>query len=191
MDYAAAFRRPFLDFKKLIIGVLLAIIPIINFLSFGYVLEALRTKGKLPEWNNWGDLFVKGLLAFVIGIIYSVPSSIIFLLGFLFLMVAGWSIIFTILSVSAYILGGLVLLIAFYLMPAAIVVYAKTDDFKSAFMLKEIFAYAFRGSYFIPWLVGLLYFGLLNVLVGWIPFLGMSFASFVGLMTLMTMIGEA
>ena len=63
VDYGAAISRPFEDIKKLIIGCLLNIIPIVNFLAMGYVFDAAKmTLGKkkgLPEWDNWGDLFMK------------------------------------------------------------------------------------------------------------------------------------
>ena len=39
MDFSAAFKKPFLNFKNFIIGVVLYIIPIVNFFSVGYVLE--------------------------------------------------------------------------------------------------------------------------------------------------------
>ena len=62
--------RPFTDFKKLLIGILLNIIPVINFFALGYLLECGRTPKKdLPEWKNFGDFFVEGFFAAVIALI--------------------------------------------------------------------------------------------------------------------------
>ena len=80
MEFSTALKRPFSDLKTFIIGSALSILPIINFFAFGYILEAakltLKKKNTLPEWNNWGNLFVKGLLSVLIGFIYMIPGMI-------------------------------------------------------------------------------------------------------------------
>ena len=62
MDYIGAIKRSFSDWKKLLIGCLLNIIPITNLFSIGYTLECarseLKNKRELPAWEKWGDLFV-------------------------------------------------------------------------------------------------------------------------------------
>ncbi|MCD4666468.1 DUF4013 domain-containing protein [archaeon] len=106
VDYEKAFKRPFTDFSKLLIGVLILFIPMIflvvpnpivitiatiivviaSLILGGYQLECARTtiknKFKLPEWGNFFHLFSKGFLAMIIGIIYMLPALII---GYIFL----------------------------------------------------------------------------------------------------------
>jgi len=39
VDYGGAFKKPFQDITKLVIGIVLMIIPIVNFLAMGYFIE--------------------------------------------------------------------------------------------------------------------------------------------------------
>src|SRR3989338_440193 len=88
-DYLRAIKRPFTDFNKLGIGVILLIIPIINIItSFfvrGYKLESARAvlnkKFTMPTWEKWGQLFLRGLLSWLIGIIYMIPGIILILIS--------------------------------------------------------------------------------------------------------------
>lgn len=85
MDFSRALRS-FTDetdpdrWIKILIGgvisllsVLLIPIPII----LGYQVEAMRRAGegddRLPAWDDWGGLFVKGLIAIVIQLVYALP----------------------------------------------------------------------------------------------------------------------
>jgi hypothetical protein len=85
VDLVKALKRPFSDINKFLIGTLLGIIPIVNFTVIGYTLVSTGfTKEKverdsLPEWRNYGDLFVKGLVSVVIGIILFLPAALIIL----------------------------------------------------------------------------------------------------------------
>ena len=78
VNYNIAFKRHFTDIKKLIIGLIIGIIPIVNFIATGYHLECAKTamnkKFKLPDWKNFGKLFVNGFLASVITFIYLLPA---------------------------------------------------------------------------------------------------------------------
>jgi len=85
MDIGKAFTFPFEDedwVKKLIIGAVLMIVPIANFITIGYMLRTLRNVAEgrekpLPEWDQWGDDFMKGLLVVVAGFIYSLPIVLV------------------------------------------------------------------------------------------------------------------
>ncbi len=85
MNFEQAIKRPFLNVKKLIIGILLSIIPIINLFSLGYILECANVKKKkikgLPEWKNFGNLFLQGLLGTITWIIYLIPALLVVLIG--------------------------------------------------------------------------------------------------------------
>ena len=88
MDFTTAMKRPFSDVRKLLIGIVLSLIPIVNWISQGYVVycsglsnKVKAKKGELPEWKNWGDLFITGFLVTVIYIIYMIPAMIFFFLG--------------------------------------------------------------------------------------------------------------
>ena len=91
------FAFPFKDpdwFKKLAIGSLLIIagfiIPILPILFvYGYVMRVMRKviveagEPYLPEWDDWGQLFIDGLKLLGAGLIYALPALILFFLGYM------------------------------------------------------------------------------------------------------------
>jgi len=85
VDFVKALKRPFSDTKSFLIGALLGIIPIVNFTVIGYTLTSTGftkeevKRDSLPEWKNYGDLFMKGLVAVVIGIILFLPAALVLL----------------------------------------------------------------------------------------------------------------
>jgi len=86
VNYEVAFKKPFTDVSKLIIGILLSILPIVQWIAFGFILECSgvgKTKESkdMPEWDNWGKLFVNGLLAMSIQVIYFIPAIIVIVIG--------------------------------------------------------------------------------------------------------------
>jgi hypothetical protein len=86
MDLAKAMIKPFTDIKNLIIGIALSILPIVRWFAAGYLLESSglgkhKPSHKLNEWDDWGDLFLKGLSAWLIGLVYMIPALIILLVG--------------------------------------------------------------------------------------------------------------
>jgi hypothetical protein len=67
---------------KMLLGGLFGIIPIVNFVTGGYGLQVINNvRGDrapvLPEWNDFGKMWVDGLKLFVIGLIYSIPIWLI------------------------------------------------------------------------------------------------------------------
>jgi hypothetical protein len=84
VDFVEALKRPFLDLQKALIGVLLGSIPLVNLTVLGYTLVSSGftkekvEKNSLPEWTNYGDLFMKGLVAALIGFLLFLPNTLIF-----------------------------------------------------------------------------------------------------------------
>lgn len=78
VDVVEAFQAPMNDqswVNKVVIGGLVNIVPIVNFIAIGYALSYFagllrRGENALPEWKDWGALFVIGLKAFVIMLVY-------------------------------------------------------------------------------------------------------------------------
>ncbi|PIU41890.1 MAG: hypothetical protein COS99_03060 [Candidatus Omnitrophica bacterium CG07_land_8_20_14_0_80_42_15] len=73
---------------KMLIGGVLAIIPVVNFIVFGYVLKVLKDakegkEARLPEWEDFGALFKDGLTVFIIVLAYALIICIIWLIGIL------------------------------------------------------------------------------------------------------------
>jgi hypothetical protein len=193
VDYGGAFKKPFQDITKLVIGIVLMIIPIINFLSMGYFIETakktLNKDNSMPEWGNWVQLFIQGLLVVVITIIYFIPAMVLMLIGFAPLIgvligaamgtgdptsafagaLAGAGILFLI--------ALLVALITIFILPMALVFYAR-DGFGGAFKLGSVIKACLTGSYIVSWIIVLVLSVILMVVLGLIPFVGFAIASF-------------
>ncbi len=88
VDFVEAFKRPFSDGKKFLIGIVLGLIPIVNLIVVGYKLvstgftDVKVDKDSLPEWRNYGDLFMKGLISAIIGFIMYIPVFLVLFSGF-------------------------------------------------------------------------------------------------------------
>jgi hypothetical protein len=81
MNVSKAFTYVFDDERwipKLLIGGVLSVIPIANFIPSGYALQTFRnavrrSQRPLPEWTDLGEMFGQGLLLFIIGFVYNLP----------------------------------------------------------------------------------------------------------------------
>ena len=200
VNYQEAFKRPLQDIKKLLIGIVLCIIPIVNFLAVGYQLfcakTALKKDYKLPEWQNWGDLFVKGLLSLIIGVIYAIPLMIVamFVIGTAIFAYfnQGMESIMTLITTAGIgmIIFLIIALLTFYIIPMAIVSYVNNFNFSEAFNFGIVFKKAFTGKYLITWILMLLYGIIATVIFSFIPFVGGAIAGFVVGVTAFTAYGE-
>ncbi|MCK5706488.1 MAG: DUF4013 domain-containing protein [Candidatus Aureabacteria bacterium] len=87
VDIKKALTYPFSDEKwivKLIIGGLISLVPVLNFLSFGYIMRILKETSegkepKLPEWGDWENLFKEGAFGFLILLAYGIAMGILFI----------------------------------------------------------------------------------------------------------------
>ena len=93
----------------------------------GYLLELAKnsSEGKeipLPEWDNLGDKFTRGLVYLIIVIIYSIPG-----------------IILSFIPCIKNCLGPLYFLAMLFILPYITVKYAQTGSFEDVFRFKELF----------------------------------------------------
>jgi hypothetical protein len=153
MDFGLAFSYVFEDedwVKKLVVASVLCLTVIGIIPVFGWGLEVIRRVIKeesepLPDWSEFGQYFVKGLLIVLVGFIYSLPIIVIgscnagvgTLLGNTgedFATPVFW-ILTMCLSCLYFIYGlGISLII-----PAALGNYAASGEFGSVFQLGKIF----------------------------------------------------
>lgn len=196
-QYAEAFKRPFTDFTKLLIGILLMIVPIINFFALGYLLECVRTASKkqfeMPTWENWGDLFVNGFFSVIISILYLIPALLAFtfaLFGSILYVIQGEfsSVIFH--SIPIAILGGVLAILGIYLGTIAIIAFATTKEFKDAFDFKKVFAVALSPAFLLNAILGIFIYIIISAILAFIPYLGAAIGSFVAGVIVYTILGE-
>ncbi|MDO8660514.1 MAG: DUF4013 domain-containing protein [Candidatus Woesearchaeota archaeon] len=206
MTFVTALKRPFTDIKSLILGAVVTIVPIVNIALQGYALSCATKKGNdLPEWSGFGSLWVKGLLALVISVIWSIPLMIVagLTLG---------SVVFDLIdnpagavdllgsAVLGTVLSGLVGLLTAYIVPVALLKFAN-GSFSDAFSFGEIFSKAFTSNWLVGWVlaivagaiigaVGMLLSALLAItIIG--PFIVQAIAGFSASVAGWTLLGEA
>ena len=172
MDVGKSVGYVFEDKKwtnKLLIGMLVSIVPIVNFALFGWVIDTMRNVSQrqpnpMPEWDNFGDKFVKGAILFVASLIYSLPMLLIscpalflpFMRGDLgrsgqqavTSMFVGTSLLLAC-AISIY-----ALLLSF-LLPAIFLNFARKGTFAACFEFGEIWRIMSRnlGDYIVAWLI--------------------------------------
>ncbi|MGM0590280.1 MAG: DUF4013 domain-containing protein [Halobacteriota archaeon] len=181
--------------KTLVIGGLLALfsfllIPV--FLVVGYfvrVLQAtMRGEEEPPVFDEWGELFVDGLKALVIGVVYSLIPAIIAgaVLALGLGALAGGGDAAGAFGGFLVVLGGLMALVlglvAAYITPAAVANFAETDRLGAGFDFGTLRPILSSGKYATAWVMAfavLLVAGVVTGVLNVIPFLGFIVGAFV------------
>ncbi len=167
--------------NKVLIGGLIGLVPILNFALTGYALRTLKNVAAgaarpMPDWDDLGNDFVKGLLVTVAGIVYALPLLIPFvpIVGLIAVSAiagdsGGAEGIQAALGLGTAGLWCLavpyILLVAAW-MPAATVNYAMAGDFRAFFRFSEIWGLVRRnaGNYVVVLLIALV----ANQVAGWL-----------------------
>lgn len=159
-------KYPSTDFKKVVIlGVFILIsfliVPI--FFAFGYMFRALKASlagvEELPDFDEWGLMFVDGVKLFIVQLVYILPALIIGVISIISLWSSLWSLaymtqasgstltpdmIFGILggyALVGLIIAGIYSLVIYPIMAVAIANMAYYDgELGAAFRFGEIFS---------------------------------------------------
>lgn len=161
--------------KRIVIGGLLGIFSFLIVPAFalvGYYVEVARAgveeAPEPPEFTDWGDLIVKGIVGTVIMIAYAIIPILLVMfttgVGFAGASQGG---------TAGGILGGIGalgffvaligLLVVYYAIPAAIVNYAIEDSIGAAFDVSAIKPVLLSGDYLVAWLVPFVLAFVLNI----------------------------
>lgn len=155
LDIGRSFTYMFEDeswIMKIVIGGILFFIPIVNFMVLGYMVETLKRSADgmdtpLPEWDDFGGKFMKGLMLVIIGLVYMIPIWVLAcLMGGLIPVLGGGdsdalASMLGLLSTCASCLYLVWMVVVWIVMPAAWIRYAVTGEFMSAFQLGELFGF--------------------------------------------------
>ncbi|EMA00950.1 Protein of unknown function [Haloarcula vallismortis] len=159
------------------------VVPVI--LVYGYLVQAIgeRADGATqpPAFEDWGELLVDGLKAWLISIVYMLVPLVVFGVtvgGSLFAMATGTRAGAG--AGLAGLFGGLAIsfvlsLVFGYVATAAIIHFACTGDFGAGFDFGTLRTLVLSPEYATPWLVSIALFIAVNVVVNLlnvIPFLG-------------------
>lgn len=155
LDIGRSFTYMFEDeswIMKIVIGGILLFIPIINFMSLGYMLEVLKRAADgmdipLPEWDDFGGKFMKGLMVFIIALVYMIPIWLVLCLTWGLVFVAAAADVDALADMTGlcttclYCVVPIWMIVVWVVMPAAIIKYAATGELMSAFRFGELFSF--------------------------------------------------
>lgn len=175
MDLESFVKFPLQDndwVKKIIIGCVITIIPILNLLTLGYLINCLQSglqgRMELPEWQDWGNLFKDGILALLIIIFYLLVPAVLFpLLSFI--------------PVIGAIIASILLLLAGLMVPMALARFTLRRNFADAFQVDVILAQALSiiQIYLPIYLAMILVYALSFIITAFVPLV-----SFIGVLLL-------
>lgn len=170
MDYGKSFGFVFEDenwISKFLVGVVVTLVPIVNFASYGYMIQLLKNvrdgvERPLPEWDDFGKYFMDGLKSLIGFMAYFIP---VFLINLMMIPVAvmadsggiGQDAV-AVVMLGLGCLMFLFILVPMFLYPALYIQYAKNDQIGDMFKLSDIWEIirSDMGSYIIVLL--LIYF---------------------------------
>jgi hypothetical protein len=160
------------------------LIPIL--FVFGYFLRVLEhtVEGddEPPVFDDWGDLGMSGLLAFVVTVLYYlVPTVVFVVLGGAGALTGSGDVAAAGFAIAALV-SGLLFIALTYVYPAAITNFARTGSVGDAFAFGDISSVVVSPDYLVAWVVGFIIFVSGFVVVGvlsLIPILGTIVGVFV------------
>ena len=156
--------------SKLILGAIVANVPILNLAWLGYLTEIMSNVSDdiarpLPDWSDFGDKFLKGLKLVGAAIIYTLPGLLLLGIPLVAVIIAGIpadadlqeAIAATFAGVGI-VLGcciAIYFLVLAFLFPAINLHFARRGTFGSCFQIKDIIQLVFNnfGEYLIALLV--------------------------------------
>ncbi|MHC3379977.1 DUF4013 domain-containing protein [Haloarcula sp. H-GB5] len=164
---------------------LLSFLVVPAILVYGYLVQAVRERAdgatQPPAFEDWGELLVDGVKAWVIGIVYMLVPLVVFGVtvgGSLVAMATGTRAGAG--AGLAGLFGGLAIsfvlsLVFGYVATAAIIHFACTGEFGAGFDFGTLRKLVLSPEYATPWLVSIALFIAVNVVVNLlnvIPFIG-------------------
>ncbi|HZK43120.1 MAG TPA: DUF4013 domain-containing protein [Syntrophomonadaceae bacterium] len=134
MDWYYYIRFPFNDrewFKKLGIGCIIFLVPIVNILALGYFVQCIKLGASghriLPFWDDWEGLLRDGIMTIIILLAYMVIPLIL-------------TPLFLPIPFIGLFMQSVILLIVGLMIPLAIANYVISDEWQEAFNLGKILA---------------------------------------------------
>lgn len=129
--------------KKIGIGALVLLVPILNFAAIGFAMDTLRNiyhgrETPLPTWDELGTLFVRGLLTVLVQLVWMLPIFVLLCPAFVLVSLAAAAsgeepgALFAVANICIW---GLYMVVSLALIPLILVAqarYAVSNDFSDA-----------------------------------------------------------
>lgn len=183
IDLGRALKAPFQDtewVKKTLLGAVFAfpffffLMPAVSGAMLDYIKGVSEGREEIPDWNDFGVKWVKGLLLIVAGFIYTLPLSILFVVmalpGFIAALASDGT------SGLGLFSGGMCLfsvIALVYLIGIAVILYGATvnfalkGEFGALFAFPEIMGHVRDNTgYFVAWLWSIVVYMAASVVIG-------------------------
>lgn len=186
----AALRFPWKGEKNvetILVGGVLSLLGVFfipTLFVYGYLVRVVRQVAAgddelPPVFDEWGDLLVDGILAFIISLVYFLVPAIVIAAGALaWLLPVGvgtsvggtggnsMAVLGVVLAFATAAVGLLTLLAAIYLFPAAIAAFARTGSFGAAFSPSILRQIGGDSDYATAWLIAIVIGILAQIVAG-------------------------
>jgi len=164
-----AIRKPFTDWKKLAVGTVFALIPVLNFISVGYGLKNLKTPKKMPEFDYVND-FILGAKFFILALVYALVPIVI---GAIL-----WYADYEVAAAISILIIALLLILPYV---RAAIELGKTGALSSALEIKRMARESYTAKFFrltIGMLIIAVLFGVVSAVFSRIPVVGWIVSAF-------------
>ncbi len=149
--------------SKFLVGLVISIVPILNFAWAGYGIGIMRNMARgmekpLPSWDNLGEKFKDGLFIAIASFVYALPALVLIGIGAGVTAGAGGKGASVAVVVVASCCAVVYLLAFSFLQPALLIHYARTNSFGAMFQVGVVIKLATGniGEYLMAWVVGLI-----------------------------------
>lgn len=153
-----ALQLPVSDRKKFLIGSAMYVVPWLSLFtglfSYGYAVQYVRRllqtrEDVLPMWADWKQLLKDGFLSTIIGLVYMLPAVLLLVLMFVGISVTGsYS---TAVVAIIQVLAVIMVLVAWYIVPVAVIEFVARNRFGSAFELRRFMPVLKHKGYMHQW----------------------------------------
>ena len=185
---------------KVLIGGVVSLIPVANLAALGYALRTLQNvaagKGRpLPEWSDFGEHLVQGLLVFIAVLIYLIPLLVVGGMSFILSRLGDARAVGDVLRLCTWMLACVQFLLALivgFWTPAASMNFATSGEFGAFFRVGQIWELISRslGDYIAALLVS----AVVAVVAGFVGIvlcvIGLAFTGFVASLIYSHLLGQ-
>jgi hypothetical protein len=185
---------------KVLIGGLANLVPIVNLAAWGYAVRTLQNvaageERPLPDWNGFGDHFVRGLRLLIGAVIYFLPLVVLNLTVIIARNLTEaprvGNLVVVAISALACLQAVYALLVAVWL-PAAVAVFAGTGNLASLFRFGKTWSLIWcrPGGYVTVLLVGLAVHVVAGLTGVALCLIGLTFTTFVYYLVFAHLLGQ-
>ncbi len=216
VDYVEAIKKPFSDVKTLVLGSVIAAIPLLGLYVGGYALNSasweLKGKKQLPSLgDDVSGNIMKLVMGLIIGIVYALPAFVLFFIGGGAVLLGAFgagatqdpSVFINALTSGGPMLlvGAILAVIAGFISPIAVMSYLSKGTLSAAFAFGEVIRKAFTGTYIVTWIFAVVWSLIFSAITSAIiiatsvtiivPFLLSGFINYILLVSVYSMYAQA